>query len=500
MKRVLREDQQLAIDDMRSAIAEGERRIMVKAPTGWGKTVAAGSIIERALQRKKRVLFTVPALSLVDQAVESFRLEGIDQIGVIQGYHEMTDWTQPVQVASVQTLMRRKIPEADVVLVDEAHKWFKFYADWFLDQAWLNIPIIGLSATPWTKGLGAYYRRLLIANTIERLIASGDLSPFRVFAPSHPDLKGVRTVAGDYHEGQLSDVMQAGSLTADIVQTWLRLAQRRPTFCFCVDRAHAKRVQEQFEAAGVRAAYVDAYTKREEREVIRRRFHAGEIDVVCNVGVLTTGIDWDVRCLILARPTKSESLLVQIVGRGLRTADGKDDCLILDHSDNHLRLGFVTDIDAAHTTLDDGRPKERFKSDSIALPKECPQCSFLKPPKSAVCPNCGFTAKAVSKIEPEEGELRELRSEKKKRPGDRFPDKEATFGMLKWVCAERRRKEGWAAYKFKELYGVWPSAMGLKDTEPCKPSEELLSWLKSQEIRWARSKRNPGNAGAAYAA
>src|SRR6185436_18388539 len=132
MKRVLRDDQQLAIEGLRSAIAEGERRIMVKAPTGWGKTVASGSIIERALQRNRRVLFTVPALSLVDQAVESFRLEGIDQIGVIQGYHEMTDWTQPVQVASVQTLMRRKIPEADVVLVDEAHRWFnKFYPEWF---------------------------------------------------------------------------------------------------------------------------------------------------------------------------------------------------------------------------------------------------------------------------------------------------------------------------------------------------------------------------------
>jgi hypothetical protein len=243
---------------------------------------------------------------------------------------------------------------------------------------------------------------------------------------------------------------------------------------------------------------MDAHTKVEERLKIRSQFHAGEIVVVCNVGVLTTGIDWDVRCLILARPTKSEILFVQIVGRGLRTAKGKEDCLILDHSDNHLRLGFVTDIH--HTTLNDGKTKENEKRDGIKLPKECPQCSFLKPPKTAVCPNCGFTAKAVSRLEPEVGELQELRFVKKKRPGDRFPEKEQIFGMLKWICAERRRKEGWAAYKFKELYGVWPSDMGLKDTEPCRPSDELLSWIKSRDIAWARRNSNQGNTRDSYAA
>jgi Helicase conserved C-terminal domain len=91
--------------------------------------------------------------------------------------------------------------------------------------------------------------------------------------------------------------------------------------------------------AGVSAGYIDAYTPSAERKQIERQFHAGEITVVCNVGCLTTGADWDVRCIILARPTKSEMLFVQIIGRGLRTATGKLDCLILDHSDTHARLG-----------------------------------------------------------------------------------------------------------------------------------------------------------------
>src|SRR5258708_9633418 len=117
-----------------------------------------------------------------------------------------------------------------------------------------------------------------------------------------------------------------------------------------------------------------------EGSAIAKGFHAGEVDVVCNVGCLTTGIDWDVRCIILARPTKSEMLFVQMIGRGLRTADGKVDCLVLDHSDTHTRLGFVTDIH--HDDLDDGKPRPKAESKAIAkLPKPRPKCTFLMPPQ-----------------------------------------------------------------------------------------------------------------------
>ncbi len=150
------------------------------------------------------------------------------------------------------------------------------------------------------------------------------------------------------------------------MDTWLRRAENRPTFCFAVDSAHAKHLQTKFTEAGVSTGYIDAYTPTNERAEIKRQFHNGDISVVCNVGCLTTGIDWDVRCIVLARPTKSEILFVQMIGRGLRTAEGKEDCLILDHSDTHLRLGFVTDIH--HETLDDGRPRAKAKaSDRIRL-------------------------------------------------------------------------------------------------------------------------------------
>jgi DNA repair protein RadD len=493
--RTLRDDQADALDQLRHAVGSGKRRIMMQAPTGFGKTVLAGEIVSSAQAKHKRVLFTVPAIALVDQAVESFFHHGIRDIGVIQAQHAMTDWSQPVQVASVQTLQRRNLPKADVVLIDEAHKWFRFYEKWFFDPEWKDIPIIGLSATPWTKGLGRYYEQLIVAGTTEGLIDQAILSPFRVFAPSHPDLKGVRTVAGDYHEGDLSAAMDKAPLIADVVQTWVKLGERRPTLCFAVDRAHAKHLQQQFEASGIPCGYQDAHTSDSERREIKRKFHNGEILVVCNVGTLTTGVDWDVRCIIFARPTKSKMLFVQIAGRGLRTAEGKDYCLFLDHSDNHLRLGFVTDIKG--DKLDDGRPQSVEKQDRISLPKECPQCHFLKAPRTAKCPNCGFQCEVHSKVEFEDGELQELqRGPKVPAAAKRFPDKAATLGQLKWWARSRDYSDGWASHKYREIYGVWP-ANGMRDVPVYEPTEELLSWIKSQQIRYAKRRQQPAQGVAA---
>jgi superfamily II DNA or RNA helicase len=484
----LRPHQIDAMARLRQSIAAGKRRIMLQAPTGSGKTMIAAAVVDGALSKGKRVLFTVPALSLVNQTVEAFWEEGIREVGVIQGQHEMTNWARPVQVASVQTLARREIPNADVVVVDEAHRWFSFYEKWFMDPAWQAKPFIGLSATPWTRGLGKYYQELIIAATTSELIEKGFLSPFRVFAPSHPDLSEVRTVAGDYHEGDLGEVMGEQVLVADVVETWLRKGEGRSTLCFAVDRAHAKLLQEKFEAAGVSTGYIDAFTEMEERTSIRNKFHDGLIKVVCNVGCLTTGVDWDVRCIVLARPTKSEMLFVQIIGRGLRTADGKDDCLILDHSDTTLRLGFVTEIH--HDELDNGKTKAKPQLEAkVRLPKECPQCAFLKPPRMSVCPACGFKNEVDSKIEFQDGDLVELNPSKKKKKSEASQsDKQEFYAQLRFIAQERSYSDGWCSHKYKEKFGVWPS--GMKEVRPLEPTPQMRSWIKSKQIAWAKSKKN----------
>jgi superfamily II DNA or RNA helicase len=379
--------------------------------------------------------------------------------------------------------MRRNIPKADVVLIDEAHRWFDFYGKWMLGEEWRQKPFVGLSATPWTKGLGQYYDDLIIAATTQDMIDRGTLSDFKVYAPGHVDLKGVRTVAGDYHEGDLSKAVDQPKLVGDTVSTWIERAGGRPTLVFAVDRLHAKHLELQFNSAGVPTDYVDAFTDRNEREAVRARFHRGETKVVCNVGVLTTGVDWDVRCIVLARPTKSEMLFVQMIGRGLRTAEGKDHCLVLDHSDTHLRLGFVTDIHHEH--LNDG--KTPVGTDKVmTLPKKCPQCSYLKPPKCAVCPACGFKSQPVNKTEHGAGELAELKREKK--PQASLFEKQIFLSGLKWIAMTKGYKPGWASNQFREKFKVWPDR-SIEHTRATSPSPEVLNWVKSRQIAYAKSKR-----------
>jgi DNA repair protein RadD len=488
MSAVLREHQLSLMAQVDEAIAAGCRRIVAQAPTGFGKTIWAANRLKRIQDAGQRAIFIVPVLSLIDQTIGKLYAEGVADVGVIQANHSMTNWARPIQVATVQTLQYREVPDAAEIIIDEVHRWFKnFYPRLLADSRFTNVPIIGMTATPWTRGLGKHFDKLIIGSTAQQLIDAGYLSKFRAFAPASPDLERVRTVAGDYHERDLSEAMNKAVLVADVVTEWLKRGQHRPTLCFAVDRAHAKNLQQQFLAEGVPAEYIDAFTEVSERNAIAKRFHAGEVKVVCNVGCLTTGIDWDVRCIILARPTKSEILYVQMIGRGLRTAEGKGDCLILDHSDNHTRLGFVTDLH--HDELDQGREKHSTRTPrEESLPKKCPKCTFLKPPKMHACPCCGFAPVVQNKIVNEDGELVELAS-RRTAIAPPIADRVDFYRQLRAVAQMRGYKDGWVAHKFKKKVGTFPP-WDYRHLAPAAPSDSTLRWIRSQDIRWAKSRRS----------
>lgn len=476
--RPLRPHQSLAMAGLKRSILAGNRRIVLQMPTGAGKTRTAAEIVSGAMAKGNRVCFTVPAISLIDQTVAAFEGEGIRGIGVIQATHGRTDPRQPVQIASVQSLARRARPAADVVVIDECHMQFKAVRDWQRDEP--DKTFIGLSATPWARGMAEDWQDLVSPVSMRELIDAGFLSPFRVFAPSHPDLSGVSTVAGDYHEGQLGEVMGESRLIADVVETWLGKARELPTLVFAVNLAHAEKIQRQFGAAGIRMGYCDAQVDLVERQHLFARMARGELAGIVNVGTLTTGVDADVRCVVMARPTKSEMLFVQCIGRGLRTAPGKRECLILDHADNHARLGFVTDIH--HDKLLGGADKlERKQAEKPErLPRECPSCGTVKP--RGPCPGCGFEPTRQSEIEFEEGVLIEI-APKAKEPKATMEDKQRWFSELCSVRNQRGRSHGWAAHCYRDKFGVWPR--GLSET-PRDPSPDVLAFVKSKDIRFAK--------------
>jgi DNA repair protein RadD len=492
----LRPYQTEALANIRDSVRGGVRRLIVQAATGAGKTKLAAAIVDAGLSKGSRTAFVVPAISLVDQTVESFYAEGIRDVGVIQANHGMTDWSKPVQVCSIQTIQSRgAFPDAKIVIFDEIHRLHEAHKTWINHPDWQSVPMIGLSATPWTRGLGKYFDSLLIAATTQDLIEQGYLSPFKVFATGHPDLSEVKTVAGDYHEGQLSNAMQKGELTADIIRTWQAKWGKDKTLCFGVDKAHAKSIQERFEFAGVSCGYQDAETTADERREIKRKFHSGVYQVVSNIQTLTTGVDWDVRCLILARPTRSEMLYVQIIGRALRTAPGKEHALILDHSDTTQRLGFVTEIH--HEQLSDGKAATKAIAEKkAALPKECQKCAYLKPPKTKICPNCGHKTEIRSEIMEVDGELVEMTPGKKTRAKPRKPEdfteqeRRQFFAELKAYALLHEYKPGWPAVKYKDKFHGWPPRY-FENTPPASIlSPTVALWVRSQNIRWAKSKKN----------
>lgn len=482
LHKTIRPHQQKALDMLRQSIGRGNKRVVLQLPTGAGKTYVASQIVAGARARGKRVCFTVPLISLVDQTIAAFEAEGIHEIGVIQSSHHRTDLSQPVQIGSMQTMTRRGVPEADIVIVDECHLQFKLVPAWMRDNP--RRVFIGLTATPWTRGMGDIWDDLVKPVTMQELIDAGYLSPFRVFAPSHPDLSKVKTLAGDYHEGQLAEVMGESVLIADVVDTWLQRAKGLPTLVFAVNLAHAEKIQAAFQARGIPFGYCDANVDLAERQHLFNQMKRGDLAGIVNVGTLTTGVDADVRCIVLARPTQSESLFVQMIGRGLRTAPGKDYCLILDHSDNHARLGFVTSI--SHSKLLSGKekaPKPRENEKPEQTPRECPSCGVIK--ARGACPACGFEPKRQSEIEFEDGELVEITAGKEKKREYTMAEKAEFHAGLLWLAHSRGRKIGWAAHKYREKFGVWPVGEA-KHAKPKPPSDEVKAHVLASDIRYSK--------------
>jgi len=485
--------QKAAIDELRVSFGKGLKRPMLYAPVAFGKTVVAAHIVTGVLDKGKRVLFVAPYTALINQTARSFMAQGIPKPGIMQADHPWTNPGKRLQIASVQTLSRRAMPDVDLIIVDEAHLQYEVICKLMKDT---DVPVIGLSGSPFSKGLGKYYDNLIHTSSMRQLIDDGFLSDYVAYSHDKPDLTGIKTVAGDYHEGQLGKRMSDPKLVGCVIDTWLKHGENRPTICFAVNVAHAEFIGAELDRVNISNVVITGRTPMEEREVHFTQFKKGNLKVLVNVGTLVAGFDSDVRCIIDAAPTKSNIRHVQKLGRGLRVADGKDHLIILDHAGNLVNLGFPDDIEIER--LDSGDKKEaaedKEKQEKVKKekePKECTKCHHMKKAGEHECSKCGFIPKFIENVEVEEGELTAIKTTNKYSKDD----KQRIFAELKGYQRERmlagkNLTDGWVANIYKDMVGVWPK--GLRDT-PSQPSEQVRGFIKHKAIVWARSKNKMKN-------
>lgn len=379
------------------------KRVLYTLPTGGGKTTVAVQVIADAVDAGEHVLFLAHRKELIDQAVKRLKEAGMPEewIGVIRA-DEPTNPKAPVQVASVQTVIRRKRPKADLVVVDEAHhseaETYKTITGWYP-----RARVLGLTATPFLAngdGLDERFDEIVQGPAHSELFAEGWLTKPQMWtAPADflPDTKGLKKVAGDFHQGELAKVANRPAIVGRIVEHWKKHALNLATVLYAVDIAHAKACRDAFEAAGIVAEHIDGTTPEGEREDILARLRLGKTKVVTNCGVFTEGWDFPgLQCVILARPTRSLGLYLQMCGRVMRK-DGRKRKVILDHA-GIARWADVPWVDRQYTLEGIGRSGE---GRGLVL-KHCPGCDAAVPTITRTCPECEHEFWTLESGPPEE--------------------------------------------------------------------------------------------------
>lgn len=488
MKIDLRPYQLDAVERARQAIRDGAKNVLICAPTGAGKTVLASHLIEESAGKGKRSAFCVDRLSLIDQTSAMFDRYGIDH-GVIQSDHWRYRPSKEVQVCSQQTIARRGWPESDLIVVDEAHTVTEIVKRRIEKR---DTVTVGLTATPFTKGLGRLYDAVVNVTTTNALIEQGFLSRYRIFSCAEPNMEGVRVVAGEWEQEETQK--RALQVVGDVVLEYLKHGEARKFICSAVDTAHVEELQRQFLAAGINAATYTYKDRTEDRTDTVAEFRKPDSNIrgLITVTAASKGFDVpDIGCVIMARPLrKSLAEHIQFFGRGLRIADGKADCLVLDHSGNCARFWEDTNefFEVGCEALDDGKrkPKPKTKPKDEAAMVKCPSCRALHK-AMPFCPACGHQYPARQTVEHVPGTLKELVA-----TGDQALLRRKLWPqVVGYVLAttpdmERAQRKAQAIYR--ELTGEFARAR-IETTEPVEPSIEVRNKIKSNQIRWAKSRR-----------
>lgn len=458
---MLRPYQSAALEAIREHLRQGRRNVLLVSPTGSGKSVLIAEMVRGAVAKGKRAIFVAHRRELIEQISERLDRDGLRH-GIMMGQHSRGPH-EPVQVVSIQTLVKRAPPPADLLLVDEAHHAAaKTYRKAL--EAYPGKPVVGYTASPWRqdgKGLADLFEASVVAATPAELIAAGYLCRYTGHAFMAPDVGAVRTVGGEFDAGALSLAYQQQSrIFGDVVAKWQQYASGMRTIVFAASIDNSLELVARFRAIGVTAEHVDYNSADIDRWGIIQRARSGATQVLCNVGLLTEGVDIpELQCCVMARPTKSLALYLQMVGRVMRPVGDKV-ARIHDHAENVYRHG-LPDAERDYS-LQPGKPPTppvlHTCESCLAMfeGRQCPACGRALTPK-AVAPRCGPTRV----FEHEDVPLERV---------GKLPTRAEQVETFRGLLAQARelgRRPGWAVHAFIKRYPgapkpwkAWRQAVG----------------------------------------
>lgn len=387
---LLRPYQIEAIDKMREMMSRGCRSVLYQGATGSGKTLLTAFMLKTCVEKNKKAFFICHRRELVKQSIRAFGQLELPYGVISAGWWE--DKKKPIQIASIQSLIRRhhKYAKPNLIVWDEAHhlgaaSWQKLHAQY------PGAYHIGLTATPCRldgKGLGGFFKEMLRGPSVASLIDAGYLSKYRLFAPSSISTQGIHTQMGDFNKSELNIAADRPTITGDAISHYQRLASGKRAVVFCVSIEHSKHVVAQFQAAGIQAEHVDGETPMEVRDNAIRRFCDGTLKVLSNVELFGEGFDVpNIEAAILLRPTQSLGLYLQQIGRALRPAVGKSEAIIMDHAGNCQRHGFPDE--GREWSLEGGAHDRMASAGSGVSVRVCGKCFAAQYAGSSTCRFCG---------------------------------------------------------------------------------------------------------------
>ena len=484
--------QATAHEKLRAGRASGNRCQMLMAPTGAGKTYLGLRAISEALKKSRRAMFVCDRRTLIGQTSETADRYGLDYHSVFMADHWRKN-AAPFIIASAQTLARRNWPEVDVIIVDEAHTQL---STWVNHIQQTQASVIGLSATPFSRGLGKLFSNIVNAATMSQLVEEGILTPLRVMSCTPTNMKGAATAGGEWTDEAASE--RGLQIVGDVVSEWIKYADNRKTIVFGSTIKHCDELCRQFREAGVTAATFTTNTTEAERKVLLEDYRQPDsmLRVLISVEALAKGFDVpDVSCVVDCRPLrKSLSTAIQMWGRGMRCSPetGKEDCLLLDHSGNILR--FSEDFERIYHNgldrLESGElldKKIRRDEDEEKKVQSCPACGYR--PFRSRCMACGHERRVPSLVESLPGEMREIRVGKTKYADDgrHLWEQAAAYARTK---GNPETAYGRACHIYRDIAGVFPPRhWKLENTADVPITRAVMNKIRQKNIAWAMGRR-----------